>query len=80
MDRRVSEFICRDKRLRAARMENKDLYSTLASIIYDVPYEECLEFKDGEPNPAGKRRRTLVKVLVMAMYTGNYEALRGILK
>ena len=80
MDRKLSEFICRDKRLRTARTEGKDLYSTFASVLYDIPYEECLEFRDGEPYIAGKKRRAVAKAIVLAMYFGNYETVRGIMK
>lgn len=41
--------------------DSVDLYSYLASIIYNLPYEECKEWKDDKPYPEGKDRRDRVK-------------------
>ena len=41
--------------------EEDDLYSFVASIIYDKDYEDCCEWKDGKPNPQGKELRDRVK-------------------
>ena len=38
-----------------------DLYSFIASIIYDKDYEDCCEWKNGEPNIQGKELRDRVK-------------------
>lgn len=45
--------------------EGKDLYSYLASIVYNVPYEECQEWKDGKPYPEGKERRMRIKQMLI---------------
>lgn len=39
----------------------EDLYSFIASIIYDKDYEDCCEWKNGEPNIQGKELRNRVK-------------------
>lgn len=39
----------------------EDLYSFIASIIYDKDYADCCEIKDGKPNPEGKELRDRVK-------------------
>lgn len=48
--------------------EEKDVYSYLASKLYDIPYEECLEYKDGKPYPKGKFRRQYVKFALVGIY------------
>lgn len=45
--------------------EVKDLYSNYAAQLYHVPYEDCLEMKDGKANPEGKDRRRSVKELIL---------------
>ena len=39
----------------------EDLYSFIASIIYDKDYDDCCEWKNGKPNPEGKELRDKVK-------------------
>lgn len=49
----------------------KDAYATLASIAFNMPYEECLEFRpDGTVNKDGKERRSIAKVLVLGICYG----------
>ena len=44
----------------------KDAYATIASIAFEKPYEECLEFRpDGTVNPEGKERRGHAKVVLL---------------
>lgn len=43
----------------------------MASQIYNVPYEECKEFRpDGSVNPDGKKRRGNVKSIVLGIMYG----------
>lgn len=52
-----------------AYLQNKDIYAWIASFIYNVPYEECKEFRpDGTKNPQGKERRTSVKGIILGKY------------
>ena len=46
--------------------ENEDLYSFVASIMYDKDIDECREMNpDGTPNPEGKKLRTLAKQFLL---------------
>lgn len=52
-------------------LEGKDLYATIASKIYKMPYDECKEFRaDGTVNPDGKARRTSVKPVLLGLMYG----------
>lgn len=54
-----------------AYKQNKDLYSTIASQVYNNKYEDNQEFhSDGTPNPEGKKRRTSVKSLLLGIMYG----------
>ena len=60
-----------DENMLQAYLDGKDLYSTIASKIYGVPYEECKEFRpDGSVNPEGKARRTSVKPVLLGLMYG----------
>lgn len=60
-----------DKRMIQAYIDGKDLYCEIASIAFDVPYEECLEFRpDGTTNAEGKKRRTTAKAIVLGVCYG----------
>ena len=48
--------------------ENKDLYSNYASQLMNLPYEECMEWKDNKPYPLGKERRMMIKLFVMTQF------------
>ncbi len=60
-----------DPHMLQAYLEGKDLYATIASKIYKMPYDECLEFRpDGSVNPEGKARRTSVKPVLLGILYG----------
>lgn len=60
-----------DEFMQQAYREGKDLYATLASQIYAVPYDECKEFRpDGTVNPEGKTRRQSVKEILLGIMYG----------
>ena len=67
MDKRVKEII---KNMYESHDfnydESKDLYSNYASQLMNLPYEDCLEFKDNKPNILGKERRFIIKLLVVS--------------
>ena len=47
-------------------MQGKDLYSEIASKAFNVPYEDCLEFRpDGTINKEGKERRSQAKSILL---------------
>ena len=41
---RLAAFLSQDKTLLDAYAHNKDAYAIIASQVFNVPYEECLEF------------------------------------
>lgn len=56
-------------------MQGKDLYSEIASKAFNVPYEECKEFReDGTTNKEGKERRTQAKSILLGVLYGRGEA------
>lgn len=60
-----------DENMLSAYIQNKDIYAWIASFIYNVPYEECKEFRpDGTKNPQGKERRTSVKGIILGIMYG----------
>lgn len=55
-----------------AFQENKDIYATIASIAFNVPYEACLEFHPvtHEYQAEGKARRSEAKSVVLGICYG----------
>jgi DNA polymerase I-like protein with 3'-5' exonuclease and polymerase domains len=52
-------------------MQGKDLYSEIASKSFNVPYEDCLEFRpDGTTNKEGKERRGQAKKILLGVLYG----------
>lgn len=48
-----------------------DPYVTLATIAFDLPYEDCCEFyPDGTTNKEGKKRRKKAKILLLGITYG----------
>lgn len=63
---RVFAANCKDPGMLKAYAEGKDLYSEVASMVYEVPYDECKEFRpDGSFNLEGKQRRTAAKSIIL---------------
>lgn len=50
---------------RAFDAEEDDLYSFIASVIYDKDYEDCCEIKNGVINPQGKELRERAKQFIL---------------
>jgi DNA polymerase-1 len=68
---KVMTQMCGDKGMIQAYMEGKDLYAEIASLSFNKPYEECLEFRpDGTTNPDGKARRTQAKSILLGVLYG----------
>lgn len=61
-----------DASMMNAYVEGKDLYAEMASTLYKVPYEECLEFdSEGNLNPGEyKQRRTNTKSILLGIMYG----------
>ena len=69
---RLMADLCGDENMIQSYIDGKDLYSTIASMAFDVSYEECCEFApDGSKNPKEyKERRTSAKSLVLGINYG----------
>lgn len=69
---RILAHITQDENMLKAYDQGKDIYAWMGSIVFGVPYEDCLEFKpDGTVYPEGKKRRKSMKVLVLALMYGS---------
>ena len=67
----IIAFMSEDEALINNFSEGKDIYSSIASLAFDVPYEECLEFReDGSVNHLGKERRGQAKAVVLGILYG----------
>lgn len=78
----VASHISQDKKLIEACESGKDIYSIIASMVFDKPYEECLEFRaDGSFNPEGDKRRSQAKAIVLGiLYSKGVTAIADDLK
>lgn len=64
-----------DENMITSYLEGKDIYATIASGLYKMPYDECLEFRpDGTVNPEGKKRRSSVKPVLLGIMYGRGSA------
>ena len=69
MDEKLLDFLCRDKKIKEAHEQKKDIYSTLASMLFNCPYEKCLDTGSSED----KYRRLVAKSLALRFYFGDFE-------
>ena len=68
---KVMTQMCGDKKMLDSYMQGKDLYAQIASLSFNKPYEECLEFRqDGSTNKEGKARRTQAKSILLGTLYG----------
>ena len=68
---RTMAAMCGDPGMINAYKEGKDLYASIASIAFNMPYEECLEFRpDGTTNKEGKERRSQAKSILLGLLYG----------
>ena len=68
---RLTAHLSNDEKMIQAYREGKDVYCQIASVAYNVPYEDCKEFRpDGTHNPEGKARRTAAKSIVLGICYG----------
>lgn len=75
---RVLAHLCQDENMINAYKTGKDLYSTMASLAFHVPYEDCREFyPDGKVNKEGKKRRSHIKGVVLGLMYGRGDASVG---
>lgn len=68
---RILTHICKDPKMVWAYNNGKDLYAWAASMVYKLPYEQCLEFfPDGSVNKKGKGMRDSLKVIFLGIMYG----------
>ena len=69
---KMTAFVSQDPNMLKAFKEGKDIYATIASLAFNVPYEECMEFNPitGANQPEGKERRGYAKVMVLGICYG----------
>lgn len=60
-----------DTKMLDAFHKGRDIYSHVASIAFNMPYEDCLEFyADGTTNKEGKKRRKSAKAITLGLAYG----------
>ena len=69
---KITAFVSQDQSMIDAFKHGKDIYATIASLAFNLPYESCLEFhpETGEYQPDGKARRTESKSVVLGILYG----------
>lgn len=69
---KLTAFVSKDKGMIQAFKDGKDIYATIASLSFNLPYEKCLEFhpETGEYQPDGKARRGEAKSIVLGITYG----------
>lgn len=68
---RVMTAMCQDPEMIKAYKNGLDLYASIASIAFNKPYEQCLEFNpDGTDNPEGEVRRSSAKSILLGILYG----------
>ena len=69
---RITAYVSQDEKMIQSFKDGKDIYGSIASIAFEVPYEDCLEFHPvtGEYQPEGKARRGEAKTIVLGICYG----------
>ena len=69
---RMTSFVSQDPKMIQSFKDGKDIYGTIASVAFNLPYEKCLEFhpETHEYQPDGKARRSEAKVIVLGITYG----------
>lgn len=64
---KLTAFVSKDPKMCDAFQHGRDIYATIASISFNLPYEKCLEFhpETHEYQPDGKARRGEAKTIVL---------------
>lgn len=76
---RLTANASQDETMLQAYKDKKDLYAVIASMSFDKPYEECLEFNPvtGEKQVEGKERRSQAKSVLLGLEYGRGAASIG---
>lgn len=69
---KLTAFVSGDEKMIQAFKDKRDIYATIASLAFNLPYEKCLEFhpETGEYQPDGKARRGEAKTIVLGITYG----------
>ncbi len=69
---RLTAFLGNDEKMSKAFKEGKDIYASIASVAFNLPYEQCLEFNPdtGEYQADGKKRRSEAKTILLGVTYG----------
>ena len=68
----ITSYVSGDKNMLDSFIHNKDIYASIASLAFNVPYERCLEFhpETHEYQPDGKARRDEAKTILLGISYG----------
>ena len=69
---RLTAHVSNDPKMIQAFKDGKDIYASIASVAFGVPYEKCLEFhpETHEYQKDGKKRRGEAKTIVLGITYG----------
>lgn len=69
---RITAYVSRDEKMVESFQAGRDIYASIASIAFNVPYEKCLEFhpETHEYQADGKARRGEAKTIVLGEPNG----------
>lgn len=69
---KLTAYAAQEPKMIKTFQDGRDIYATIASIAFNMPYEKCLEFhpETHEYQPDGKERRGVAKVLVLGLNYG----------
>lgn len=64
---RLTAFLGNDQKMIQSFLDGKDIYASIASAAFNMPYEKCLEFhpETHEYQPDGKARRSEAKTILL---------------
>lgn len=68
----LTAYISHDKNMLESFQTGRDIYASIASLAFNKPYEECLEFHPvtHEAQPEGKARRGEAKTILLGITYG----------
>lgn len=69
---RITAYVANEPKMIDAFKHDRDVYATIASVAFKVPYEQCLEFhpETHEYQPDGKKRRNEAKTILLGVTYG----------
>lgn len=69
---KMTAFLSQDPSMVESFKAGRDIYSTIASLAFNKPYEECMEFNPitGANQPEGKEQRGYAKKIVLGICYG----------